>query len=73
MSRGSTGTDALVEILDLCEQTLTAVEVYDGESPSYRFSDKTSQSRQQTRANGARRFLLIQGGLAVRAARRNNR
>ncbi len=73
MSRGSTGTDALVEILDLCEQTLTAVEVYDDKSPSYRFSDKTSQSRQQTRANVVRRLILIQGGLSVSLRRSNVR
>lgn len=63
MGRASTSADALIEILDLCEQTLTAVCQFDEASPQHWPSDKSSQSRQQMRANVARRLVLIQGGL----------
>ena len=64
MGRVNTSADMLIEILDLFEQTLTAVCIGDDASSQRRPSDKSSQSRQQMRANVARRLTLIQGGLA---------
>ena len=63
MGRVSTSADALIEILDLCEQTLTIFCPHDDVLSNSRESDKTSQSRQPMRANVARRLVLIQGGL----------
>jgi hypothetical protein len=63
MGRVSTGADALIEILELCEQTLTAICLPEDVSVRHQAADKPSQSRQHMRANVARRFILIQGGL----------
>jgi hypothetical protein len=63
MGRVSTSADALIEILDLCEQTLTAVCQRDEASAQLWPSDKSSQSRQQMCGNVTRRLVLIQGGL----------
>ena len=63
MGRMNTSADALIEILDLCEQTLTAVCQRDEASAQLWPSDKSSQSRQQMCGNVTRRLVLIQGGL----------
>ena len=64
MARSSTGTDALIEILNLCEQTLTALEPDPFVKPDTLQADKASDSRQLPCAKVGRQFVLIRGGLA---------
>jgi hypothetical protein len=73
MGSAGTSADALIEILDLCEQTLTVLCPHDDVPSPSRASDKTSQSRQPMRANVARRLVLIQGGLPSDLQHPNNR
>lgn len=63
MARVNTGADALIEILDLCEQALTTLCPGEDHPSNRPASDKTSQARQQMHTNVARRLVLIQGGL----------
>lgn len=67
MFRARSSADALLEILVLCEQTLTALRpIGDGAetSPSM---DNFSQSRRGKNASTTRPFVLIQGGLSSRS------
>lgn len=66
MGRANTSADALIEILSLCEQTLTALKLPD-DGPDYPpVMDKFSHTRQWKRANIASKFVLIRGGLYSR-------
>ncbi len=56
--------DALVEILNLCEQTLTALREHEERHITAPLADKYRHSRLQKRANIVRQFVLIQGGLS---------
>ena len=60
MARSSTSADALIEILNLCEQTLTALEPDARANPNTPQADKAGDSKQLH----GRQFVLIRGGLA---------
>lgn len=64
MGRISTSADPLIEILDLCEQALTAVSLSDDGFLQRRQSDNATQLRPQKRAIVAPHLILVQGGLA---------
>jgi hypothetical protein len=63
MAPSSTCAEALVEILNLCEQTLTALRKHEETHVATGPADKYRQSRLQKRANFAR-LVLIEGGLS---------
>jgi hypothetical protein len=65
MSRSNTSTDALIEILSLCEQALTELNPHDEAAPSHDRSDKSSHLRKRKRANITHGLLLIPGGLSI--------
>lgn len=65
MGQPITCDQALIEILNLCEQTLTALRRYEEEFNSPSKADKFSLPRRQKRAISAPRFVLIQGGLST--------
>jgi hypothetical protein len=73
MGRGNTGADALIEILELCEQALTAVCLSEDATTQQQPVDKSSQSRPQKRTNLARRLILVQGGRAANIRHPNAR
>jgi hypothetical protein len=64
MGQSGTCAEALVDILSLCEQTLTALREPDDKRPTAALADKYRQLRPQKRANFVRQFVLIQGGLS---------
>jgi hypothetical protein len=65
MGQTNPSTDALVEILTLCEQTLTALNSDPGGQMATRQTDKAGRLRNGTRTNIAPRLVLIQGGLSI--------
>jgi predicted component of type VI protein secretion system len=64
MRQASSSVEALIEILDLCEQALTAVHNCDERLIPEPLADKYRQSLQNTRVKLDRNFVLIRGGLA---------
>jgi hypothetical protein len=64
MGRSSTGTDVLIEILNLCEQALTSLHSHDQGDKAVAPSDKTIHSRFRKRAKLGPRLVLIPGGLS---------
>jgi hypothetical protein len=65
MGRSNTSTDALVELLSLCEQTLTALQPDSDRDTSVAQSDKANHSRYGKRASIGPRLVLISGGLSM--------
>ena len=64
MGPSITCAEALVEILNLCEQTLTALGRHEEGSLSATPADKYCRTRHHKNTNIVRQFVLIQGGLA---------
>jgi len=64
MRQASSSVEALIEILDLCEQALTAVRNCGERLIPEPLADKYRQSLQNTRVKLDRNFVLIRGGLA---------
>ena len=65
MGKSGTSAEALLEILNLCEQTLTALNA---EYPDGARSHKLVQDRLHERRRGSkfvRRLFLIRGGLSA--------
>jgi hypothetical protein len=63
MGKLATSTEALIEILNLCEQTLTAISadsdgVLDAQQP-----DQNRREDQRHSTKSVRRLFLIRGGL----------
>jgi hypothetical protein len=67
MFRANTSADVLIEILNLCEQTLTALSPHGEGTESAPSMDNFSKSRRGKSAISARPFALIQGGLSSRS------
>ena len=64
MALSSPCAEALVEILSLCEQTLTALREHEERHMTTPLADKYRHSGLQQRANIVRQFVLLQGGLS---------
>lgn len=73
MVRLTTEGDALLEILELCEQTLAAIRPREEGLAQRPASDKSSQSSRRMRANVARHLILIQGGSTANLQQHNVR
>jgi len=69
MNGSSTGTDALIEILSLCEQALTELGPDAETAPRIIRADNSRHFRRYRRAKIANRLLLIPGGLSTAARR----
>jgi hypothetical protein len=59
--------EALVEILNLCEQTLTALRTRRAQLGSAGSTDKYRRIRRQRDTNVDHRLILLQGGLGKQA------
>ena len=66
MGQASSSVEALIELLDLCEQALTAVRSCGERLIPEPMADKYRHSRHNTRVKLDRNFVLIRGGLASR-------
>jgi len=64
MASPSTGADALIEILNLCEQTLIALELTQNGNRDVLRMDNPNRPSQRPRTNFARPFVLVRGGRA---------
>jgi hypothetical protein len=64
MARTNTGTDALVEILNFCEQALTALDAHAPEAVALPQSTGSGLPRRRKRLVPVRRLKLIRGGLS---------
>jgi hypothetical protein len=69
MRQASSSVEALIEILDLCEQALTAIRNTGERLIPEQPADKYRQSWQNTRVKFDRNFVLIRGGLSTRTDR----
>jgi len=63
MGQSITCAEALIEILNLCEQTLTALGRHEEGLISTPPADKYRHPGRYKSANVVRRFVFIQGGL----------
>lgn len=63
MGQASSSFQALIEILDLCEQALTAIRSCGERLIPEPMTDKYRQSWRNTRVKLDRNFVLIHGGL----------
>jgi len=73
MARTSNSSDALLEILSLCEQALTGLNPQNEAVPNRNPSDKSNHFRNQRRAKLAHQLRLIQGGLSTSKHRLTDR
>ena len=64
MRQTSSSVEALIEVLDLCEQALTAIRNVGERLIPEPLADKYRQSRQNTPVKFDRKFVLIHGGLS---------
>ena len=64
MGNAGTSAEALIEILNLCEQTLTSLnEDWVDSAPSFK-SDQVRRTEHARRSKFARHLFLIRGGLS---------
>jgi len=66
MRQASSSVEALIEILDLCEQALTSIRNAGERLIPEPLADKYRQSLHKTRVKFDRNFVLIRGGLSTR-------
>jgi len=71
MGQASSSVEALIEILDLCEQALTAIRTCGERLIAEPMADKYRQSWRTRRAKLDRNFVLIRGGLDSQASLSN--
>ena len=64
MGQASSSVEALIELLDLCEQALTAIRSSGERLIPEPMADKYRQSWHNKRVKLDRNFILIRGGLA---------
>lgn len=69
MRQASSSVEALIEILDLCEQALTSIRNAGERLIAEPLADKYRQSLHKTRVD--RNFVLIRGGLYTESNRSN--
>jgi hypothetical protein len=65
MASFRTSAEALIEIINLCEQTLTALHRDCGELAMETNSGQDRQPERLRRSKSARHLLLIKGGLST--------
>jgi hypothetical protein len=73
MGQASSSVEALIEILDLCEQALTAIRSCGERLIPEPMVDKYRQSWRITRVKLDRNFVLIRGGLDNQTSPSNRR
>jgi hypothetical protein len=71
MRQASSSVEALIEILDLCEQALTSIRNAGERLIPEPLADKYRQSWQNTPVKFDRKLVLIRGGLSTRATSSN--
>jgi hypothetical protein len=71
MRQASSSVEALIEVLDLCEQALTSIRNAGERLIPEPLADKYRQSRQNTRVKFERNFVLIPGGLTTNHSKRS--
>lgn len=65
MGKSGTSAEALIEILNLCEQTLTALNTDYADVARSHKSDQDRRYERRRRSKFVRRLFLIRGGLSA--------